>query len=98
MAKAKSCCASSWAARLARLLPALPLKAWWLASIDGTVGALLEVNCETDFVTKNDSFLALANAAVSFGRKAKPRGCGALGALAHSQTALAQPWKRCAKV
>jgi elongation factor Ts len=25
---------------------------------DGTVGALLEVNCETDFVTKNDSFLA----------------------------------------
>jgi elongation factor Ts len=24
------------------------------------VGALLEVNCETDFVTKNDSFLAMA--------------------------------------
>ena len=30
------------------------------ASIEGTTGALLEVNCETDFVTKNDSFLALA--------------------------------------
>jgi hypothetical protein len=27
--------------------------------------AMLEVNCETDFVTKNDSFLALANAAAA---------------------------------
>ena len=27
------------------------------------LGALIEVNCETDFVTKNDSFLAIANAA-----------------------------------
>ena len=33
--------------------------------IDGTVGALLEVNCETDFVTKNDSFLAMANTAAA---------------------------------
>jgi elongation factor Ts len=32
--------------------------------ISGTAGALLEVNCETDFVTKNDSFLALAQSAV----------------------------------
>ena len=31
--------------------------------IEGTTGAMLEVNCETDFVTKNDSFLALAQAA-----------------------------------
>jgi elongation factor Ts len=31
--------------------------------ISGNAGALLEVNCETDFVTKNDSFLALAQAA-----------------------------------
>src|SRR3954465_7701765 len=30
------------------------------AAIDGTTGAIVEVNCETDFVTKNDSFLALA--------------------------------------
>ena len=27
--------------------------------INGTTGSLIEVNCETDFVTKNDSFLAL---------------------------------------
>ena len=26
--------------------------------VDGTTGAMIEVNCETDFVTKNDSFLA----------------------------------------
>ena len=29
--------------------------------IDGNTGALLEVNSETDFVSKNDSFLAMAN-------------------------------------
>ena len=33
------------------------------AFISGGSGALLETNCETDFVTKNDSFLALAQAA-----------------------------------
>jgi elongation factor Ts len=31
---------------------------------EGDVGALVEVNCETDFVTKNDSFLAFAKAVV----------------------------------
>jgi elongation factor Ts len=28
-------------------------------SADGKLGAMVEVNCETDFVAKNDSFLAL---------------------------------------
>jgi elongation factor Ts len=32
------------------------------AAVAGTTGALLEVNCETDFVTKNDAFLAFVNA------------------------------------
>jgi len=32
--------------------------------IDGTNGALLEVNCETDFVSKNDDFLAFTNECV----------------------------------
>ncbi|MCV2422403.1 translation elongation factor Ts [Paucibacter sp. DJ2R-2] len=32
------------------------------SAVVGTTGALLEVNCETDFVTKNDAFLAFANA------------------------------------
>ena len=53
--------------------------------IDGDVGALLEVNCETDFVTKNDSFLALANAAVMLVAKHNPVDIAALGALPYSQ-------------
>ena len=52
-----------------------------VCSIDGTTGALLEVNCETDFVTKNDSFLALANAAVALIAKHNPADLAALGAL-----------------
>ncbi len=53
--------------------------------IDGNTGALLETNCETDFVTKNDSFLALANAAVEMVAKHNPADVTALGALAYTQ-------------
>ncbi len=55
------------------------------AHIDGTTGALIEVNCETDFVTKNDSFLALAKAAAELVAKNNPADVAALGALAYSQ-------------
>src|SRR4029453_650529 len=30
------------------------------AAVQGKTGALVEINCETDFVSKNDSFLAFA--------------------------------------
>lgn len=53
--------------------------------ISGTTGALLETNCETDFVTKNDSFLALANAAAELIAKHNPADLAALGALPYSQ-------------
>lgn len=53
--------------------------------IDAGVGALLEVNCETDFVTKNDSFLALANAAAELIAKHNPADIEALGALPYAQ-------------
>jgi elongation factor Ts len=53
--------------------------------VEGGVGALLEVNCETDFVTKNDSFLALANAAVKLIAANNPVDVAALGALPYSQ-------------
>ena len=56
-----------------------------VSSLNGDVGALLEVNCETDFVTKNDSFLALANAAVELVAKNDPADIVALGALPYSQ-------------
>ena len=53
--------------------------------VEGAVGAMLEVNCETDFVTKNDSFLGLANAAVSLIVKHNPSDVAALGQIAYSQ-------------
>jgi elongation factor Ts len=53
--------------------------------IMGHTGALLEVNCETDFVTKNDSFLALAQAAAKLVAEHNPASIEALGALAYEQ-------------
>ncbi len=54
-------------------------------SIEGADGAMIEVNCETDFVTKNDSFLALANAAAGLVAKHGPADVAALGALPYAQ-------------
>jgi len=54
-------------------------------SMSGATGALIEVNCETDFVTKNDSFLALANAAAALVAKHNPADVAALSALAYEQ-------------
>ena len=53
--------------------------------VEGTTGAMIEVNCETDFVTKNDSFLALAKAAAELCAKHNPADVQALGELAYSQ-------------
>jgi len=55
------------------------------AYVDGAVGGMIEINCETDFVTKNDSFLALAKAAAELVAKNKPADIAALGALAYEQ-------------
>ena len=44
-------------------------------------GAMLEVNCETDFVTKNDSFLALCQAAADLVAEHNPADIAALSAL-----------------
>lgn len=53
--------------------------------IDGNVGALMEVNSETDFVSKNDSFLAMAAAAAELVAKHNPADVAALGAIAYEQ-------------
>lgn len=55
------------------------------SAIEGTTGALIEVNCETDFVTKNDSFLALTKAAAELVAQHNPADIAALGALPYSQ-------------
>lgn len=49
--------------------------------IEGTTGAMVEVNCETDFVTKNDSFLALASAAARLVASHNPADLEGLGKL-----------------
>jgi elongation factor Ts len=51
------------------------------AYIAGGVGALVEVNCETDFVTKNDDFLGLANACAKLVAENNPADVAALSAL-----------------
>lgn len=51
------------------------------AYISGGVGALVEVNCETDFVTKNDDFISLANACAKLVAENNPADVAALSAL-----------------
>ena len=53
--------------------------------IQGNTGALIEVNCETDFVTKNDSFLTMAQASVELIAHHNPANAEALSALTYSQ-------------
>jgi elongation factor Ts len=49
--------------------------------IAGNIGALVEVNCETDFVTKNDEFLALAQTCAKLIAEKNPADLAALAAL-----------------
>jgi elongation factor Ts len=53
--------------------------------IEGNTGAIVETNSETDFVAKNDSFLAMANAAAQLAAKNNPADVAALSALPYSQ-------------
>ena len=55
------------------------------AYINGDVGAMIEVNSETDFVSKNDSFLALADAAARLVAEHNPADVAALSALPYEQ-------------
>jgi elongation factor Ts len=51
------------------------------ASIDGHTGAMIEVNCETDFVSKNESFLAFVRACAELVARQAPADVAALSAL-----------------
>lgn len=53
--------------------------------VEGNLGALVEVNSETDFVSKNDSFIAMAKAAAELIAKHNPVDIDALGVLAYEQ-------------
>jgi elongation factor Ts len=52
----------------------------WLAA-DGKVGALLELNCETDFVAKNDDFLAFSNSLAEIVATRNPADVDELGSI-----------------
>ena len=51
--------------------------------ISGNVGALVEVNSETDFVAKNDEFLAMVNLAARLVAEQNPADVAALSAIEH---------------
>ena len=55
------------------------------AAVNGSTGALVEVNCETDFVSKNDSFLAFTKACAQLVADSNPADVAALSALPLSQ-------------
>jgi len=48
---------------------------------DGTLASLIEVNCETDFVAKNDDFIALAKNLAELVAKNNPADVAALSAM-----------------
>jgi elongation factor Ts len=54
------------------------------AFTDGATGALIEVNCETDFVTKNDSFVSLCRACAEAVARHAPADVPALSAMPFS--------------
>jgi elongation factor Ts len=54
-------------------------------AVKGNAGAMVEVNCETDFVTKNDSFLAFSQACADLIASTNPADVAALSASAHTQ-------------
>ena len=49
--------------------------------ISGNIGALVEINSETDFVAKNDEFMAMANLAAKLVAEQNPADVAALSAL-----------------
>ena len=55
------------------------------ASVQGSTGALIEVNCETDFVSKNESFLAFVKSCADLVTAHNPADIAALSALPLSQ-------------
>ena len=50
-------------------------------SADGKIGSIIEVNCETDFVAKNDEFLALTKGCAELVAGKNPADVAALSSL-----------------
>jgi elongation factor Ts len=61
----------------------------WLSD-DARLGALLELNCETDFVAKNEDFVAFARELAEAVAKTNPEDVGGLSAFEARRQALVQ--------
>lgn len=57
-------------------------------SVDFKVGVVIELNCETDFVAKNDDFVALANEIADVALSNKPADLAELKALSIGSTSI----------
>ncbi len=57
-------------------------------SADQKLGAMIEVNCETDFVAKNDEFLALSTKLAEMVATQNPADVGALAAMSINGTSV----------
>ncbi len=55
------------------------------ATVGGHTGALVEINCETDFVSKNESFLTFAKSVATLAAEQNPADLAALAALPLAQ-------------
>jgi elongation factor Ts len=55
------------------------------ASVNGATGALVEINCETDFVSKNEAFLAFTKSVAELVATQNPADVAALSALPLAQ-------------
>lgn len=62
-------------------------------SADGKLGAIIEVNCETDFVAKNTDFLAFASALAGLVATGNPGDVAALSALELNGTSVEESRK-----
>ena len=62
-------------------------------SADQKLGAMVEVNCETDFVAKNDDFLALSAKVAELIATQNPADVAALSALAHNGSTVEETRK-----
>ena len=85
MVKAEELLRVKWGSKAGKAAARVTAEGVVAVATEGAASAMIEVNCETDFVTKNDSFLALAKAAANLVAQHNPADLAALGAVAYSQ-------------
>jgi elongation factor Ts len=77
------------ASKAASRVAAEGVVATWLSG-DSKFGAIIEVNCETDFVAKNDDFLAFARSLAELVATHKPADVAALSAMSLGRATVEQ--------